>query len=541
MQAETIYNRFGLFSFCLLKYKYLYVIIILTYFGEMLLLGKKENNKNAYVHPNHIGLKEAMGYALGDAGNLFVLTYVSSFLKVFYTDVLFLKPATVAILFLVTRLWDCVNDPLWGAFVAKRPPGKDGKFRPYLKWVAIPVAVAQLICFINFTSIPKYGNNPGVVLALAYITYITFGMMYTGINVPFGSLASVITDEPEGRTLLSTFRAIGGGIGGAAPLLVAPMIIYNKVEDKTSITGYKNIANPKGFFVFALVMCICSIVFYFACYATTKERVKSEAKPNVNIKDAYIGMFKSRPFVVLAITGVLISGQLQFASLNQYLYKNYFVNTNLSIVGTIAQYLPMAIMILVTPSLSKKYGKKELAGFGSMFAAFAAIACFLMGAFGKFKPEGDKFTIIVFMATLFIIGFGYSFVSITNWAVVSDVIDYQYVKTGIRSESAIYAVYTFARKLGQTLADFGGLMLLDKFAHYDSEKMANAGYVAGQYATSDKILTICTLIPAITYTLIWLLYRFGYPLTKEKLEPIYAKVREDNEALANAEGAPAAE
>lgn len=493
---------------------------------------KKAETKPVSQHPNHIGIKEAMGYALGDAGNLFVLTYVSSFLKVFYTDVLGITAAKVAVLFLVTRLWDCINDPIWGGIVAKHPPGKDGKFRPYLKWVAIPVAAAQLICFIDFTSIPKIGDNKIIVLILAYITYITFGMMYTGINVPFGSLASVITDEPEGRTLLSTFRAIGGGIGGAAPLLVAPMIIYNKVEDPDSITGFKNVANPKGFFIFALVMCICSIVFYFACFATTKERVKSEANPNINIKEAYKGMLKSRPFIVLAITGVLISGQLQFASLNQYLYKNYFVNTNLSIIGTISQYLPMAVMILITPTLSKKFGKKELAGFGSMFAAFAAVACFCMR--GVFKPEGDKKTIVIFMATLFIIGFGYSFVSITNWAVVSDVIDYQYVKTGIRSESAIYAVYTFARKLGQTIADFGGLMLLEKYAGYFPDKMANAGYVGGAGGTSDRILTICTLIPAITYTLIWLLYRFAYPLTKERLEPIYEKVRADNEAAANA-------
>ena len=356
-------------------------------------MGKKDKTKSEYQHPNKIGIKEAMGYALGDAGNLFVLTYVSSFLKVFYTDVLLITPGNVATLFLATRLWDAINDPLWGGIVAKRPPGKDGKFRPYLKWVAIPVAVAELLCFYDIT---RHTDNPALILVFAYITYIAFGMMYTGINVPFGSLASVITDDPDGRTLLSTFRAIGGGIGGAAPLLVAPFIIYKKNEADPTV----KVADAKGMFIFAAVMCVCAIVFYFACFATTKERVKSEAKPNINMKEAYKAMFKSRPFIVLAITGVLISGQLQFASLNQYLFKNYFVNTNLSVVGTIAQYFPMALMILITPTLSKKYGKKELAGFGSMFAAFAAIACFVMGMLGKFKPEGDKFTIVVFMATL---------------------------------------------------------------------------------------------------------------------------------------------
>lgn len=472
---------------------------------------KKEKTENQ--HPNKIGIKEAMGYMLGDSGNLFVLTYVSSFLKVFYTDVLKIATDKVATLFLVTRLWDAINDPIWGAIVAKRPPKKDGKYRPYLKWIAIPVALAQLACFYDIT---KHTDKMWVIMLFAYVTYISFGMLYTGINVPFGSLASVITDDPNGRTLLSTFRSIGGGIGGAAPLLLAPLIIYTKKTDAQGNTY--NVVNSDGMFKFALAMAVCAIVFYLACYGTTKERVKSDINPQLDVKSAYLGMLKSRPFMVLAVTGVLISGQLQFASLNQYLYKNYFCNTNLSIIGSIAQYLPMALMIPVTPMLVKRFGKKELAGFGSLFSAIAAIACYVI------KPRPDQPWI--FMVVLFIIGFGYSFVSITNWAVVADVIDYQFVKTGVKSESAIYAVYTLCRKFGQTIADYGGLMLLGKVG-YDVSIMANAGYVKG---VSEGILTVCTAIPAVTYTLIFLLYRFAYPLTKEKLEPIYEQVRASHEA-----------
>ncbi len=474
-------------------------------------MAKKQKTKAVNEHPNKIGIKEAMGYMLGDSGNLFVLTYVSYALKLFYTEVLHINPDQLKRLFLITRLWDAINDPLWGSIVAKRPPRKDGKFRPYLKWVAIPVAVAELLCFYD---ISRHTSNPVLILVYAYITYICFGMMYTGINVPFGSLASVITDDPNGRTLLSTFRSIGGGIGGAAPLLLAPYVIYNK--DKITV-------NANNMFYFAAAMCVLAIIFYFSCYATTKERVKSEEQPHVNMKSTYLGMLKSRPFVVLAITGVLISGQLQFASYNAYLYKNYFENSNLNTLGAIAQYLPMALMIPITPMLVKKFGKKELAGFGSMFSAIAAVACFII------KPGRDQAWI--FMVVLFIIGFGYSFVSITNWAVVADVIDYQYVKTGIRSESAIYAVYTFARKFGQTLADYIGMALLGKIG-YDSVEMSQIGYKEG---VSEGILWLCTLIPAVTYTAIWLLYRFAYPLTKKRLEPIYAKVQADNERMAHAE------
>lgn len=486
-------------------------------------MAKKEKAKtkpDEAAHPNKIGIKEGMGYMLGDAGNLFVLTYVSSFLKIFYTDILKIKAEKAANLFLVTRLWDAVNDPMWGAIVAKRKPNRDGKYRSYLKWLAIPLALSQLVCFFD---IGRFTQSEGIILLFAYITYIAFGMLYTGMNVPFGSLATVITDDPEGRTLLSTFRTIGGGIGGAAPLLLAPFIIYDKVEKNGEVV---NVANSNKMFLFAVIMAVCSIVFYYACYGNTKERVPSEAEPKVDMKKTYGGMIKSRPFVVLALTGILISGQLQFASLNQYLYKNYFCNTNLSVIGTIANYLPMVIMIPLVPSLVKRFGKKEICGVGAFFSAAAAIATFVI------KPGRDQATL--FMALLFVIGFGYSFVSITNWAVVADVIDYQEFKTHIKSESAIYAVYTFCRKLGQTAADYGGLMLLGKVG-YDVEVMSNAGYVEG---VSEGILKVCTLIPAITYTLIFLLYQFAYPLTKKKLEPIYEYVRSSHEeAAAEAENA----
>lgn len=169
---------------------------------------------------------------LGDAGNLFILTYVSSFLKVFYTDVLKIATDKVATLFLVSRLWDAINDPMWGTIVAKKRPNKDGKYRSYLKWLAIPLALSQLVCFIDVRAIT---NKQWALLLFAYVTYIAFGMLYTGMNVPFGSLASVITDDPDGRTLLSTFRSIGGGIGGAAPLLWLRLLFIQRSKIPTDL------------------------------------------------------------------------------------------------------------------------------------------------------------------------------------------------------------------------------------------------------------------------------------------------------------------
>lgn len=491
---------------------------------------KEKKAKEVNTHPNAIGIKEAAGYTVAEAGNMFNLTYISSYLKLFMTDVLKIAPAKAGIMFIISRLWDCINDPIWGAMVAKKPPTKDGKFRPYLKWVAIPLGLATMLCFMPYNNMTQ---SEGILLAICYVTYIFYGMMYTGMNIPFGSLASVITDDPNGRNLLSTFRSIGSGVGGAVVSLIAPFVIY-KVTDQIDATTGKaiEVADGTKMCIFGVLMGVLSIIFYLVGFKTTKERVPSEAEPNVDLKKTYIGLLKSRPFVTVALAGVLISGQLQFNSFNTYLYKNYFTNTSLGVLGTICNYLPMVCLVLFTPKLSAKYGKKELCGKFSIISAIAAVLL----AFAANNQSvidainGDRggiFPAWLFMLALLLIGFGYTFVSLTCWAVVMDVIDYQEYKTGIRNESAVYAVYTFSRKLGQTIADGAGLFLL-QWAKYDSETAGN-GFIT-ENGTSKKIMLICTVIPAVVYTGVWLLMRFGYPLTKEKLEPIYAHVRAKREA-----------
>lgn len=478
---------------------------------------KKVKEKPVNEHPNKIGIKEAAGYTIAEAGNMFNLTYISSYLKIFMTDVIGISASKAGTLFMVTRVWDCINDPIWGAMVAKKAPNKEGKFRPYLKWVSLPLALSTILCF---TPYHKLGLPSWALLIIAYATYIFYGMMYTGMNIPFGSLASVITDDPKGRSLLSTFRSIGSGIGGAVVLLIAPMFIF---DDKIYANGNK-------MFIFGLAMGILSLIFYLWGYKSTKERVPSEPDPKVDFKATYLGLLKSRPFVTVALAGVLISGQLQFGSFNTYLYKNYFENSNLGMLGTVCTYLPTVILIPFIGKLSAKYGKKELCGKATIVSAIASVAIAIIAnnqsILDIINPANGRLPWYIFMSALFIIGMGYTFVSLTCWAVVMDVIDYQEYTTGIRNESAVYAVYTFSRKFGQTIADTIGLYLLE-WAGYTKD-MGTKGFVEG---TSQKIMFICTIIPAVVYTGVWLLMRFGYPLTKERLEPIYEFIREKREAL----------
>lgn len=470
-------------------------------------MDKHKSSDTVIKHLNAIGIKEGLGYMFGDVGNLLVLTFISTYLKVFYTDSLMvgfdaaMVYNDISVLFLVIRLWDAINDPLWGLIVDARRPKEDGKFRPYIKAVAIPLGLSCILCFLN---INNYIHSYIALLVFAYITYTVFGMLYTGMNIPYGSLASVITDDPKGRTLLSTFRSIGGGVGGAPVTLVGQMIIYTKLPQPDGSTV--SVFSGSKALLLAAVFSIISICAYFFCYGSTKERVKSaDEKKKIDIKLTYGSLFKSLPFLTVTISGILISGLLQYGSFSQYLFKNYFGNSNLSVVNTLCTYAPMAALILFVPKLVEKYGKKELCVFGLALASAASI----------FNAVALPSTTVYFVMQA-LTGLGYSFMSITNWAIVMDVIDYQEHLTGIKNESAIYAVYTFSRKLGQTAADSGGMQLLKKTGYSDAVKDT---VTTEKGSVGHNIYRMCTIVPAIVYTLI-LILTIIYPLSKKRLEPI---------------------
>ncbi|MCD7775321.1 MAG: glycoside-pentoside-hexuronide (GPH):cation symporter [Clostridiales bacterium] len=477
-------------------------------------MGKKNKSEvPAKKHPNAIGVGEAFGYMFGDMGNLFVLTFVSTYLKVFYTDCLLpghgadaSKISTdLTVLFLVIRLWDAVNDPVWGLLIDTRKPSKNGKFRPYLKVLAVPMAIAMSLCFLNIQNVV---SSYALLLAFAYITYCIYGMVYTAVNIPYGSLASAITDDPNGRTLLSTFRSIGGGIGGGAVTLVVQGLVY---DNGTTL-------NPQKTFVAACTLSALAIAAYLTCYKTTKERVHySTEKKKLNIKLTYGSLFKSRPFITMTVAGMLISGLLQFTSFNQYLTKNYFGNSNLSILLTMSTYAPMVALILFVPKLAARFGKKELCESGLGLATVSSIVLCFIGPSEYLQAHPWPYVVINFA-----VGAGYCFLSILTWALVTDVIDYQENVTGVKNESAIYAVYTFARKFGQTLADAGGLQLLYKYAKYDPESTTEVGYIPG---VGDKIYKMVTRVMVIAYGVTFLMFII-YPLDKKRLDKLHAELME---------------
>lgn len=457
-----------------------------------------------------IKFKDKIGYAMGDMGGLLTFSLIGAFQNKFYTDVLGIKPASIVLLILVARIWDAINDPIWGAFIDSRKPTKHGRFRPYIFWFSIPLAVCAVLMF---TVIP--GLSEAKYLLFAYITYIAYGMMYTAVNIPYGSLASVVTDDEKERSSLSMWRSIGAGVGGLPGTILLPMFVYTTTiaADGTKIQTL----NGTKLTICVAILSVISIAVYFAHYKMTKERIAppKKEKSDYNAFKTICDLVKNRPFVMLCLASMLlIAFQFYYQSTYTYLFADYYHSAGLYSLVTICTYLPMAIFIPVMNKLIDKFGKKELCAYGMIFAAIANFILFFIKTSNPY----------VFLAFTFLSGLGQTFLVLEVWALVMDVIDFHELRTHRREEGTAYAFFSFTRKLGQTLAGVG-LNALLAVINYDADA-SKAGQALPD-AVMSKLYDISTLVPATALALMAVLLMFGYNLSKNKL----ATMREELEKV----------
>ncbi len=473
-----------------------------------------------------IKFKDKVGYALGDAGGLLTFSLIGAFQNKFYTDALGISPAKIVVLILIARIWDAINDPLWGAFIQSRKPNPKGQFRPWILGFSIPLAISAALMFFK---IP--GLSETKYLVYAYITYILYGMMYTAVNIPYGSLAAVVTDDELERSSLSMWRSIGAGVGGLPGTIILPMIVYTVTGKYENGTDIKALDETKLFWC-VLALSVFSVFVYFLHYKMTKERIAPQKKlkdKDYSAVTTIKELFGNRAFVTLSIASMLlIAFQFYYQSTYTYLFTDYYGKPGMYAFVTICTYGPMAIFIPVMNKLIKKFGKKELCAVGMAFAAVANIVLFaLRGTPLALNPY-------VFLAFTFLSGLGQTFLVLEVWALVMDTIDYYEYKTGKREEGMAYAVFSFTRKLGQTLAGVG-LNALLAWINYDGELSKNG------IALSDDVLAklydISTIVPAIMLALMAVILFFGYNLSKKKLEGVHSELAAMREAEAQAETA----
>ena len=451
-----------------------------------------------------IKAKDKIGYALGDMGGIFTFSLVNSFLTMFYTDVLGIATGAITVLMLVARIWDAVNDPIWGALIDSRRPTKHGRFRPYILGASSPLAIAA---FFMYFKMP--GLSEKQYLIYAYITYIIYGMMYTGVNIPYGSLASVITDDEIERSSLSMWRSVGAGIGGLPAQILLPLFVYSAVS---GVGGTTKVLDANRLSIAVGCLSIFTVITFFVHFKLTKERVTVSPKQNesnYNLFRSVRMLVKNKPFLALCgVSMLLICFQMYTQTVYNYLFKNFYEKPGLYSIVTICTYLPMAMFLPVMGKLVRKFGKKEICSAGIAFAAAVNVVMYLFG-FTSLASNPYLFLVMTFLS-----GAGQTFLVMEIWAMVMDVIDYHELLSGRREESTAYSFYSFARKLGQTAAGAGVPAILG-FIGYNGKLVSQSEQVI------EKLYGVATLVPAIILIILFILLFFGYKLSKKELEKLH--------------------
>lgn len=461
-----------------------------------------------------IKFKDKFGYALGDMGGLFTFSLIAAFLNMFYTDVLGISAGKITVLMIVARVWDAINDPMWGSFVDSRKPTRFGRFRPYILWASFPMAVAA---FLMFFKVPGLSENQ--YLIYAYITYIFYGMMYTGVNIPYGSLASTITDDEIERSSLSMWRSIGAGFGGLPAQILLPLVVYSEIATADGSTV--KVLDPTKLSIAVGILAALSVFVFLSHFKLTTERVQlppTQKQGDFNVLKTVKVLLRNKPFIVLCIISMLlICFQMYTQTIYNYLFKSYYEKPGLYSVVTICTYLPMAMFLPVMGKLVRRFGKKEICGVGLAFSAVVNILMYLAG-FTSIAQNP-----MIFLVLLFFSGAGQTFLVLEVWALVMDVIDYQEFLSGRREEGTSYSFYSFTRKLGQTIAGAGASAALGLIGY-------NGKLAVQPTEVLPKLYTLATLVPAIILIIMFVLTAFCYKLSKGEIEKFHAEMAKKDEA-----------
>lgn len=449
------------------------------------------------------GIWDKIGYMFGDFGNDFSFIFASTYLMVFYTKVLGISGAAVGTLFLAARVVDAFTDVTMGRIVDNRRPSKNGRFRPWIRWMCVPVAVASTIMYLYFVQDWPHG----VKMTYVVITYLLWGSFcYTAINIPYGSMASVISADAGERASLSTFRSVGASLASLIIGTLVPLFVYG--EDEAG----NQIVYPVRLTVIAVIFGVCAVICYLLCYFLCRERVSFEPKKKEQKGSAgelVKSLFRNRSLMALVLAAlVLLLATLIGQTMNNYLFLDYFRNAK---AISILNFVSVGGILCLAPFVSRvvgKFGKKEAGAVGMLLAG----AVYLLTFFLHVK------SIVLFMILFFLATLGVGIFNMIIWAFITDIIDHQEVVTGKREDGTVYAIYSFARKLGQALAGGVGGFALTAIG-YVSDAPAQTVEVA------DRVYAVATLVPGVCYLIVFFIMQKFYPLTKRVVEENAAILR----------------
>lgn len=428
------------------------------------------------------GMRDKIGYAFGDMGCNFSFQLVSSYMYLFYTQCIGLSAKHWAWIIVVSKVWDAVNDVIIGSMVDRTHIGKKSKFMP---WISIGSIGLVFFSIMIFTPVSNFSNAGKILWCL--ISYCLWSVSYTMINVPYGSLHSVITDDPKQRTTLSTFRSIGAALP-AVLVMILPKIVYKD-----------NTLSSNRLFIVAVVFSIAAFFTFFALQKMVTERVVRENKTE---KVSYISTVKSY-FSNRAIVGITIATVAvvifynSSMSVNNLVFQFYFNDAGKSTFAMIASYIPLVAFMPFASTISAKIGKKKLLTISGLVSVIAGVIMLFLPITPDLKG------IIIYIIGLMFVNTGCCVFQIIVWAMVADCIEDSYRKKGIREEGSLYAIYSFFRKLSQGIGSALVALSLSSVGYIESSAVQTA-------EVSENIKNLYIILLIIGLLIMTLSMKFVY-------------------------------
>lgn len=477
---------------------------------------------------------EKLGYGCGDFGSVLFWQTIMVYLLYFYTDVFGLTAAVAGVMFFVSRVLDAFFDVVIG-MTADRTETRWGKFRPYILFGAVPLAIAAVAAF----SAPDFGGTGKIIYA--YVTFLLFMFLYSTVNIPYTSLLGVISSDPVDRTSASSFKFVGAYLAGI--IVSATALPFAKMFGKGS--NDIEIAQS-GWHTTMTIYAAAAILFFIITFLSTKERIKPIAKEKTDVKRDLKDIINNIPWIMLFIITILfilfncirlnvtthyfkyyvgeqsvpwLTGILNF-------FREYIVNPVIGIFGkeklallnpgekfgfevltstfnTLGQTLSLIGVILI-PWWAKTFGRKN----GTIILLITAIIC--TGSFIFFKPE-NMFLILLFQAIGSVTG---GPISALLWVMYADTADYAEWKTGRRATGLIFSASIMSNKLGWAFGSMIAAFIL-----------ASTGFVANvtqNVGTLFGLKAMMSVIPVVAGIIALVILVFFYKLDEKTMKTVQA-------------------
>lgn len=441
------------------------------------------------------GLRDKIGYLMGDIGNDFTFVLSSTFLLKFYTDVMGVPAAVVGTIIMIARFVDAFTDVTMGRICDRSVTTRNGKFKPWIRRMCLPVAISSFLIYQSGLAEMSTGFKIGYL----FVTYILWGsFFYTSINIPYGSMASAISAEPGDRQSLSTYRSIGATFASVLVGAIIPLIAYKEVNGIMLLDG-------EVFTTIAGVFSVLAVISYLICYTLVTERVHIESNAEKKEDNNVITMLKNAVtnkalISIIAASIVMLLSQMTLQSMANYVYPIYYGNTAAQSASMIVMLAGSLLVAAVAKPISARFGKAEVGFVASFIASGVCVLLFFV------RPQN----VWVYVALQAVCWLSLGVFNMISWALITDVIDYSEIKNGIREDGSVYALYSFARKLGQ--AGAAGLV---------GAMLTAIGYsetTATEESVREGLFNISTLIPAVGFVLLGLVLWLWYPLHKKQVE-----------------------